>query len=94
MEEVSLLEALHRMYCFCAKRKSIRFEVTFDDGINQRAAFGKWWSPLKKQWSYEVREGPYTPVFVYGEQEAVSAIMSIPGMALYGNKIRYHIYQK
>ena len=43
---------------------------------------------------YLVKDGEYTPQFVYGERQVVSAIMEISGMCLCGNTVRYRIDQK
>ena len=91
--EITLLEALHRMCHHKAKRKRICFEITFDECITRKALFAKRWSSLSQRWDYDVREGEYLPVTVYGKREAVSAIMSIPGMGIYGNIVKYHIQQ-
>ncbi len=77
-----------------AKRKRIVFQVTFDEGITRKAEFAKRWCSITQSCSYEVQEGQYTPYIMYGEREAVSAIMSIPGMELHGNTVKYHIHQK
>ncbi len=92
--EITLLEALHRMCHHKAKRKRICFEVTFDEGITRKAHFAKRWCRITERWSYEVQEGPHTPCFSYEERQAVSAILSIPGMGLHGNTVKYHIHQK
>ena len=92
-EEISMLDALHRLFHNKAKRKSIRFEFTFDD-ISRKVIFGKVWSRMSNDWNYYVQDGDYTPQYVYREKQVVSAIMSIPGMSLYGNTVRYYIHQK
>ena len=92
-EEITMLDALQRLWHHNAKRKSIRFEVTFDDA-SRKVIFGKFWSRMSNNWNYYVQDGDYTPQYVYGEKQVVSAIMSIPGMNLYGNTVRYHIHQK
>ena len=92
-EDITMLEALQRLWHHKAKRKSIRFEITFDD-VTRKVIFGKVWSRLSSDWNYYVQDGDYTPQYVYGEKQVVSAIMSIPGMSLYGNTVRYLIYQR
>ena len=49
---------------------------------------------MDNDWNYFVQDGDYTPHYVYKEKLVVSAIMCISGMSLYGNTVRYHIYQK
>ena len=92
-EDITMLDALQRLWHHKAKRKSIRFEITFDD-VSRKVIFGKVWSRLSNDWNYYVHDGPYTPQYVYGEKQVVSAIMSISGMSLYGNTVRYHIHQR
>ena len=92
-EESSMLDALQRLWHHKAKRKGIRFEVTFDD-VSRKEIFGKVWSRMTDDWNYYVQDGDYSPQYVYGEKQIVSAIMSISGMSLYGNTVRYHIYQR
>ncbi len=92
--EITLLEALHRMCRHKAKRKRIVFEVTFDDGITRKAEFAKRWCLITQNWSYQVQDRQHAPYILYDEREAVSAIMSIPGMELHGNTVKYHIHQK
>ena len=92
-EEITMLDALQCLWHHKAKRKSIRFEVTFDD-VSRKVIFGKVWSRLDNDWNYYVQDGDYTPQFIYKEKQVVSAIMSISGMSLYGNSVRYHIHQK
>lgn len=48
----------------------------------------------RNDWNYYVKEGDYTPQYVYREKQIVSAIMSISGMSLFGNTVRYHIHQR
>ena len=55
------------------------------------ARFGKYWNKVMKTWTYVVQDGEHAPVFAYSERLAVSAIMSIKGMDLYFNSIKYHI---
>ena len=71
----------------------ICFEVTFDD-VSRKVVFGKVLSRLSNDWNNYVKDGDHTPQYVYGEKQIVSAIMSISGMSLYGNTIRYHIHQR
>ena len=92
-EDITMLDALQRLWIHKAKRKTIRFEVTFDD-VSRKVIFGKGWSRVSNDWNYYVQDGDYTPQYVYGERQIVSAIMSISGMSLYGNTVRYHISQK
>ena len=94
MEEITLLYALQQMWHFKAKRKRIVFEVTFDEGITRKAYFGKVWSRVMGEWMYIVKDGEHGIEFCYSESAAVSAIMSISGMKLYGNVVKYHIKQK
>lgn len=93
MEELTLLDALQQIWHHKAKQKKIVFEVTFDEGITRRAYFGKVWSQVRKEWIYIIQDGVHDPQFGYDEKAAVSAIMSISGMRLRGNVVRYHIYQ-
>ena len=90
-EEITLLDALQQMWHHKAKRRRIVFEVSFEEGITRRARFGKLWSQTRKEWSYIVQDGVHDPQFGYDERAAVSAIMSISGMRLYGNIVKYHI---
>lgn len=90
-EEITLLDALQQLWHHKAKRKKIVFEVTFDEGITRRAYFGKVWSQVRKEWTYIIQDGVHDPQFGYDEKAAVSAIMSISGMRLRGNGVRYHI---
>lgn len=90
-EEITLLEAIHQMCYHRAKRKRIVFEVTFDEGITRKAYFGKVWSIVLDDWNYLVQDGEHSPEFAYNERAAVSAIMSIAGMSLRGNVVKYHI---
>ena len=92
-EEISMLDALQRLWHHKAKRKGIRFEVTFDD-VSRKEIFGKVWSRMTDDWNYYVQDGTYTPQYVYGEKQVVSAIMSVSSMSLYGNTVRYHIHQR
>ena len=92
-EEISMLDALQRLWHHKAKRKSIRFEITFDD-VSRKVIFGKVWSRIDNDWNYYVQDGDYTPQYVYKEKQVVSSIMSISGMSLYGNTVQYHIFQK
>ena len=90
-EEITLLEAIHQMCHHQAKRKRIVFEVTFDEGVTRKAYFGKVWSIVLNDWNYLVQDGEHSPEFAYNERAAVSAIMSIAGMSLRGNVVKYHI---
>ena len=92
-EDITMLDALQRLWHHNAKRKSIRFEVTFDD-VSRKVIFGKVWSKMDSDWNYFVQDGDYTPQYVYKEKQVVSVIMCISGMSLYGNTVRYHIHQK
>ena len=92
-EDITMLDALQRLWHHYAKRKSICFEVTFDD-VSRKVIFGKVWSKMDNDWNYFVQDGDYTPQYIYKEKQVVSAIMSISGMRLYGNSVRYHIHQK
>ena len=92
-EEITMLDALQRLWHHKAKRRTICFEVTFDD-VTRKLVFGKVWSRVSNDWNYYVQDGAYTPQYVYGERQIVSAIMSISGMSLFGNTVRYHISQK
>ena len=92
-EDITMLDALQRLWNYKAKRNSICFEVTFDD-VSRKVIFGKVWSRMDNDWNYFVQDGDYTPQYIYGEKQVVSAIMSIPGMSLYGNTVRYYIHQK
>ena len=42
-EDISMLDALQRLWHHKSKRKHIRFEVTFDE-VTQKVIFGKVWS--------------------------------------------------
>lgn len=90
-EEITLLDALQQMWHHRAKRKRIVFEVTFDEGITRKAYFGKAWSRVCETWNYLVQDGEHSPEFAYNERAAVSAIISIAGMSLRGNVVKYHI---
>lgn len=92
-EEISLLDALQQIWHHKAKRKRIVFEVNFDEGITRKAYFGKSWSKVCGSWNYVVQDGEHSPQFAYGEKAAVSAIMSISGMRLHGNIVKYHIHR-
>ena len=94
MDEITLLDALHQLYCFNDKRKKIVFEVTFDDGIKRTAHFGKVWNKVMREWHYVVQDGQHSPGFSYGEREVVSAIMSISGLRLYGATVQYRIMKR
>ena len=91
-EKITMLDALQRLWHHKAKRKPIRFEVTFDD-VTRKVIFGKVWSRMDNDWNYYVQDGDYTPQYIYKEKQVVSAIMSISGMSLYENSVRYHIHQ-
>lgn len=91
MNEITLLEAIHMLRMHKSKRQRLVFKVTFDEGITRIAHFGKYWNKVTKSWTYVVQDGEHAPVFAYSERLAVSAIMSIKGMDLYFNSIRYHI---
>ena len=91
-EDITMLDALQRLWNYKAKRKSICFEVTFDD-VTRKVIFGKVWSRVDNDWNYYVQDGDYTPQYIYKEKQVVSAIMSISGMSLYGNKVQFHIFQ-
>ena len=92
-EDITMLDALQRLWNHKAKCKSICFEITFAD-VSRKVIFGKVWSKMDNDWNYFVQDGDYTPQYVYKEKQVVSAIMCISGMSLYGNTVRYHIYQK
>lgn len=94
MEEITLLDALHQLWLFKAKRKALMFEVTFDDGITRKAFFGKVWNKVMGDWQYIVQDGEHSPQFCYNEKVAVSAILEISGMYLCGNTVKYHIRAK
>ena len=91
-EDITMLDALQRLWNHKANRKSIRFEVTFDD-VSRKVIFGKVWSRMDNDWNYYVQDGEYTPQYTYKEKHVVSAIMTISGMSLFGNTVRYHIHQ-
>ena len=44
-EDITMLDALQRLWHHKAKRKSIRFEITFDD-VSRKVIFGKVWSRI------------------------------------------------
>ena len=90
-EEITLFEAIRQMCLHKAKRKRIVFEVTFDEGVTRKAYFGKVWSRVMEDWHYIVQDGIHSPEFAYDEKAVVSAIMSISGMKLCGNIVKYHI---
>lgn len=94
MEEITLLDALQRLWHFKAKKKALMFEVTFDEGITRKAYFGKVWSRVTKDWQYIVQDGEHAPGFCYNEKAAVSAILGISGMYLCGTTVKYHIRAK
>ena len=91
MDEITLLEAIHQMCHHQAKRKRIIFEVTFDESITRKAYFGKGWSIMMGDWHYLVQDEEHLPQFCYSEKAAVSAVLSIAGMQLHGNVVKYHI---
>ena len=91
MNEITLLDALQQMWHFKDKRKKLIFEVSFDEGITRTARFGKVWNRVMKEWHYVVQDGQYAPGLAYSERAAVSAIMSISGLRLIGNTIKFHI---
>ena len=64
MEEITLLDALHQLWHFKAKKKALMFEVTFDEGVTRKAYFGKVWSGVTKDWQYIVQDGERAPGFV------------------------------
>ena len=47
--------------------------------ISRKVTFAKVWSRMDIDWQYLVKDGEYTPQFVYGERQVVSAIMEISG---------------
>lgn len=94
MNEITLLEAIHLLRMHKRKKQRLVFLVTFDEGITRTARFGKYWNKVMKSWTYVVQDGEHSPTFAYSERLAVSAIMSIKGMDLYFNSIRYHIHQE
>ena len=53
-EDITMLDALQRLWHHKAKRKSIRFEVTFDD-VSRKVIFGKVWSRMDNDWNYMSR---------------------------------------
>lgn len=65
--------------------------IILDEGITRKAYFGKAWSRVCETWDYLVQDGEHSPQFAYTEKAAVSAIMSISGMKLCGNVVKYHI---
>lgn len=91
MNELTLLEALYKLRTHKSKRQRLVFKITFDEGITRTARFGKYWNKVMKTWTYVVQDGEHAPVFAYSERLAVSAIMSIKGIDLHFNSIRYHI---
>ena len=46
---------------------------------------------MMDDWHYLVQDGVHSPEFAYDEKAAVSAILSISGMHLCGNVVKYHI---
>ena len=46
IEDISMLDALQRLWHHKAKRNSIRFEVTFDD-VTRKVIFGKVWCIIR-----------------------------------------------
>lgn len=93
MEEITLLEAMHRLRNH--KKKSVRlvFLVTFDD-CDRKTRFGKKWNKVMKEWQYLVQDSEHAPTFCYDERAAVSAITSVPGMGRYFATVKYHVYQE
>ena len=49
-EDITMLDALQRLWHHKAKRKNIRFEVTFDD-VSRKVVFGKAWSRVSNDWT-------------------------------------------
>ena len=94
MNEITLLEAIHLLRMHKSKRQKLIFKVTFDEVITRTGRFGKYWKKVMKSWTYVVQDGAHSPTFAYSERLAVSAIMSIKGMDLYFNSIRYHVLPK
>lgn len=94
MNEITLLEAIYKLRMHKNKKQRLFFTVTFDEGITRTARFGKVWHKVMKSWTYVVQDGEHSPTFAYSERLAVSAIISIKGMDLYFNSIRYHIHQE
>ena len=92
MNELTLLEALYKLRMHKSKRQCLIFKVTCDECITRIAHCGKYWNNVTKSWTYVVQDGEHSPAFAYSERLAVSAIMSIKGMDLYFNSIRYHIF--
>ena len=90
-EEITLLDAIQQLRHHKDKGKKLIFEVSFGEGITRTARFGKVWNRVMKEWDYVVQDGRNAPGFAYDERAAVSAIMSISGMKLYGTTVRYHI---
>lgn len=80
MNEITLLDALQQLWHFKANRKSVVFEITFEEGITQKAYFGKCWSRVMSDWQYIVQDDKHTPGFCYNERAVVSAILGISGM--------------
>ena len=93
MNELTLLEALYKLRTHKSKRQKLIFRVTFDEGITRKAYFGKVWSRVRKEWTYIIQDGVHDPQFGYDEKAAVSAILSISGMRLQGNVVKYHIHR-
>lgn len=91
MNEITLLDALQQLWRFRAKRKKLVFEVTFDEDITRKAYFGKAWNRVTGEWQYVVQDSEHAPCLCYSERAAVSAILGIGGMYLYGNTVKYHI---
>lgn len=89
-ENLTMLDALQRLWNHRTKRKDICFEITID-GASRKVFFGKFWSRIKG-WLYFVQDGEYSNQYVYSEQQIVSAIMSVLGTDIY--KTQYHINQR
>ena len=77
-EHITMLDALQRLWHHKAKRKSIRFEITFDD-ISRKVTFGKVWSRLCNDWNYYVKDGDYTPSMCTGRSRLF--LLSCPSPA-------------
>lgn len=63
-EDITMLDALQRLWHHKAKRKPIVFVVTFP-GVSRKVTFAKVWSRMDNDWQYLVKDGEYTPQFVY-----------------------------
>lgn len=59
-EDISMLDALQRLWHHKAKRKPIVFVVTFPD-VSRKVTFAKVWSRMDNDWQYLVKTASTRP---------------------------------